>query len=473
MHCDSRLPRSTRPDWHAPIGDENWWEVVELRKLDLSHNAFTALPAELFLPLSELVTLHAGNNQLEALPDSLCAARETLQRVNLQRNSFRVLPPAICECLQLVYLNVDHNALDQLPEALGSLVCLETLSAAHNQLHELPASIGGCRALTTALFASNELTALPASIGRLASLEDLSVAHNRLERLPDSVSELGLLVRLDCRENKLAAPPVLPRSRRLAEVLLGFNRLQALPADLACAAPELSVLDVRDNRIADLDMAALLPLKKLKTLDLRNNEVGKLPPLLGTCTSLTSLLLEGNPLKTMRRNLIVATAREILEYLRGRMGDDDFAVLAAAEGKEGGGGRAGGRGAVVGGGGGDAVTDAVRGAMSLEAHLDLRHQALLLVPEETAALTNLRSADFSDNKIARLPDWAPRSWGGTLRELNMSKNALGRDGTGGAAGGLDVLAGLRGLVALTMQVSFVCGCRAVLFEAGGLVCLWL
>jgi Leucine-rich repeat (LRR) protein len=83
-------------DWHTPIDAENWWDVVELRKLDLSHNAFTALPEELFLPLSELATLHLGNNQLHALPASLSAISETLARVNLQRNNLRPLHQRRC-----------------------------------------------------------------------------------------------------------------------------------------------------------------------------------------------------------------------------------------------------------------------------------------------------------------------------------------------------------------------------------------
>ncbi len=42
-------------DWHKPIGDESWWSVVELSKLDLSHNEFEGtLPDALFIPLSEL-----------------------------------------------------------------------------------------------------------------------------------------------------------------------------------------------------------------------------------------------------------------------------------------------------------------------------------------------------------------------------------------------------------------------------------
>jgi Leucine-rich repeat (LRR) protein len=425
--------------WYQPIGDENWWDIVALRKLDLSHNAFTSVPHELFLPLSELQTLHMGNNLLEALPPSL-ACSATLQRINIQRNNFSVLPPAICECLQLVCLNIDHNAIRRLPESLGDLLILETLSASHNQLSNVPESIGNCRALTTVVLASNMLVELPSSLGRVVALTELQLSHNKLERMPESIAQLSLLVRLDCRENKLAQPPTLPRSSRLSEVLFGFNRLQMLPSDIGAAAPSLSVLDVRDNLIADVDIAALLPLKKLKTLDLRNNNIGTLPPPLGTITSISSLLLEGNPLKTMRRTLITATAREILEYLRGRMSEDDWAALAASGG---GGLKGGGGGWCADGGLGDEVVAAVRAAMSLDSCLDLRNKGLTVVPEEAAALTSLRSADLSNNKIQVLPAWT-QVWGGTLRHLDLSHNLFCREG-------LQVLGALKSVTTLSVQ----------------------
>ena len=38
-------------NWHTPIGDESWWSVLELSKLDLSHNEFEGtLPDEMFVP---------------------------------------------------------------------------------------------------------------------------------------------------------------------------------------------------------------------------------------------------------------------------------------------------------------------------------------------------------------------------------------------------------------------------------------
>jgi Leucine-rich repeat (LRR) protein len=274
-------------------------------------------------------------------------------------------------------LNADHNALDVLPDFVGGLIHLETLSVAHNRLRAVPESIRNCQRLTTVILASNDLTTLPAGLGQLGSLTELELGHNRLEGLPESLANLSLLVRLDCRENKLSLPPTIPRSARLAELLLGFNRLSALPSGLGLgAAPALSVLDVRDNGICELEMAALLRLRHLKTLDLRNNSVGKLPPLLGTMTCITSLLLEGNPLKTMRRALVVAPAREILEYLRGRMTEDDRAVSAAAASD----GVGSGCDTGTGDSGRDEVMAAVRGAMSLDASLVMRQMHLVRSP---------------------------------------------------------------------------------------------
>ena len=423
--------------WHAPIGDENWWDVVELRKLDVSHNAFVDLPDELFVQLSELQTLHAGNNQLDALPPTLELCSATLQRVNLQRNLLRELPSPVGKCLQLVFLNIEHNALTSLPDFIGDLPLLEMLSASHNKLRALPESIGRCNALTSLIVASNEMLCLPDTIGALTGLTELEAGHNKLEQLPRSVAKLASLVRLDARENKLTQPPSLPHSARLAEVLLGFNRLVVLPADVQ-HAPALSVLDVRNNCITNLDMDVLLPARGLKTLDLRNNEVTRLPPLLGTMTSLTALLLDGNPLKTMRRALIVAPAREILGYLRGRMSGEDAAKLAQSHGSVAGGSE--GRGSCW---GADELEERMRGAMSLDARLDLACMQLQAIPQEAARLTQLRAANLYGNALVQLPEWIEGAWGG-LRELNLSQNQFG-------LGRLEAVAGLGALTSLALQ----------------------
>ena len=78
-------------------------------------------------------------------------------------------------------------------------------------------------------------------------LGELEAGHNRLDLLPPStLAGLTGLVRLDLRENRLTALPPLPtRAGRLAELLLGFNRLGAPPSGLGPLSPLVSVLDLR------------------------------------------------------------------------------------------------------------------------------------------------------------------------------------------------------------------------------------
>jgi Leucine-rich repeat (LRR) protein len=306
-------------DWHgsAQPGDK-WWEVVELSKLDLSHNELQDLPEPLFKSLSGLQTLHVGNNALRTLPPALRHCAGTLKLLNVQHNALAELPPPVGALESLVHLSVDYNALQSLPDALCDLAHVEVLVCSFNKLAALPARLGAMRALTRLDAASNALIALPDSIGDLARLMELELGHNRLAALPPGLARLSALVRLDCRENALSSASEVPAAPSLAELLLGFNRLAALPRALP---PALATLDVRDNAIEELDAEPLLALPRLRSLDLRNNALARLPPRLGLCTALTALLLDGNPLRAVRRALLAAPARELLEYLRGRIED--------------------------------------------------------------------------------------------------------------------------------------------------------
>ena len=55
----SQIPAALM-NWHSPIGDDSWWSIQELSKLDLSHNEFKGCLSEpLFVTLSEL-TVNIG-----------------------------------------------------------------------------------------------------------------------------------------------------------------------------------------------------------------------------------------------------------------------------------------------------------------------------------------------------------------------------------------------------------------------------
>ncbi|KAJ1476773.1 hypothetical protein T484DRAFT_1823813 [Baffinella frigidus] len=458
--------------WNAKGQSDKWWEVVQLAKLDLSHNELRHLPEELFEALDSLQTLHVGNNGLSELPSSLQRCK-ILARINLQHNAFQRLPSFIGALEGLVHVNLDHNALTRLPDALCDLVLVETLTCPFNQLAALPERLGRMRALTKLDASSNALAALPASIGDLASLSELEVGHNRLSALPEAMARLGALVRLDCRENALSGAGGIPASPRLAELLLGFNRLQMLPRGLP---PSLSVLDVRDNLLVEVDEVELLPLVRLKTLDLRNNELSRLPPRLGLMTSLSALLLEGNPLfilclliegnplKAVRRAIVTAPAREILEYLRSRIEEPSSSAQQPAGSQQHRNAPLGAppssrdsssshdthdaRGG-CGGFGGQDVASAVR-LSSTTGKLLLRSRNLRELPPDAGRVADvpLHTLDLADNLLESLAGCGRL---GGVTHLDASNNQLA---AAGDALGRD-LAPLRALASLKMRHNFL------------------
>ena len=73
-----------------------------------------------------------------------------------------------------------------------------------------------------------------------------------------------------------------------------------------------------DNKIKSLSRD-IIKLKKLKTLDISNNDLPDLPGEIGFINSLVRIQLEGNPLKTMRQNIRTGGTNVVKKYLQDRM----------------------------------------------------------------------------------------------------------------------------------------------------------
>ncbi|XP_077620116.1 leucine-rich repeat-containing protein 47 [Crocuta crocuta] len=137
-----------------------------------------------------------------------------------------------------------------------------------------------------------------------------------------------------------AEPPGLPQ---LQSLNLSGNRLRELPADLALCAPRLQTLNLTGNRLDSFPAALFRPgalpllselaaadnclrelspdiahLASLKTLDLSNNQLSKVPAELADCPRLKEVNFRGNRLTDRRLEKMVHSCqtRSILEYLR-------------------------------------------------------------------------------------------------------------------------------------------------------------
>ena len=63
----------------------------------------------------------------------------------------------------------------------------------------------------------------------------------------------------------------------------------------------------------------------MQVLDVADNEIRQLPPILGRCFgSMRSLSLEGNPFRIPRRDVVERGTDAVLEWLRNRLAPDQL-----------------------------------------------------------------------------------------------------------------------------------------------------
>ncbi|KAG6612500.1 Leucine-rich repeat-containing protein 40 [Phytophthora cinnamomi] len=300
--------------------DERSWECAVLRKLDLSYNEISELPTQVET-LKYLVSFKMRHNRLRQLPLAVWNV-ETLTSLDLSNNELEgCLPEQLGKLDKLRELGLEGNKLTQLPESIGGLSHLEVLRVESNQLRTLPSTIGRLHNLKTLSAHSNLLVELPASFGSLTGLLTLDLKKNSLVTTGDAFAGLASVKFIDLRQNKLEVFPTLPENNAcLDQLFLGFNSLHEIPEDVVLNVKEsLTVLDVRDNKLQCLS-DRIPQLYRLKTLDVTNNDLHDLPAGLGYLKYLDHLLVDGNPLRSVRRSIISAGTEPLKKYLRTRGG---------------------------------------------------------------------------------------------------------------------------------------------------------
>ncbi|KAI9999095.1 hypothetical protein PInf_003778 [Phytophthora infestans] len=232
--------------------------------------------------------------------------------LNLSSRDFHVFPNE---------LDLSYNEIAELPNEVETLKYLVSLKMRHNHLRQLPLTLWSLETLTSLDLSNNELEGcLPEQLGKLDKLRELGLEGNKLTQLPESIGGLLTAVKyIDLRQNKLEIFPTLPENNScLDQLFLGFNLLRDVPQEVVLSVKEsLTVLDVRDNKLQRLS-DGIPQLYRLKTLDVTNNDLFDLPPGFGYLKYLTHLLVEGNPLRSIRRSIISAGTEPLKKYLRTR-----------------------------------------------------------------------------------------------------------------------------------------------------------
>lgn len=366
--------------------DDKWWEVTEMTKLILASNRLTSV-GEGIRNFAALTVLDVHDNALTSLPKAI-SSLEKLQKLDISRNQLREVPASIGLLHELLSLQLEHNQLTALCEDLCSLKALEKLDISNNLIESLPRYICLLSRLRSLNISNNKLTQLPPDIGGLGALVFLDVTHNQLVRLPDECGQLANLEQFYLRHNKLEYLPVLRNCTKLKEIQLGNNNISGLTVEHLQHLTTVTTLDLRDNKIQKLpDEISLL--ENLERLDITNNDISALPYVLGTMAPLKSLVLDGNPMRSIRRDIIMRGTQQLKKYLASRLSDDERENLVEGQVSK--------------------TNVATPGDQQIRA----------------SDLYQMKSLDYSNKKVASIADdVVEAALEAGVRDLNLSKNLL-------------------------------------------------
>uniref|UniRef100_A0A183AKC5 Leucine-rich repeat-containing protein 40 n=1 Tax=Echinostoma caproni TaxID=27848 RepID=A0A183AKC5_9TREM len=285
------------------------------------------------------------DNQLSSFPDEVEQLVE-LRILNLSANKLRAVPVGLTRLRGLAQLNLSNNELRSLDGDWSGMVNLDTM---HNILSRLYVAFSVTDLSDNRLCSfpdrfpphvrrlslnNNRLDELPAGfLDQVPGLQSLDISSNALKELVLLDTSHGAsyeyqLVTLRGGFNRLIELPFLVGLKSLKELYLGDNRIAKIELEKLSGCP-LITLELARNKIITLPdgMAAAFP--DLVRLDISANELSVyvhrvlgLPTELGFMNRLQVLLVERNPLRSIRQNVISGGTDALKALLRQRHNPD-------------------------------------------------------------------------------------------------------------------------------------------------------
>ncbi|XP_017117340.1 leucine-rich repeat-containing protein 40 isoform X5 [Drosophila elegans] len=351
-----------------------------LNELHASNNFIKTIPTAMCSNLPHLKILDLRDNKITELPDELCLLRN-LNRLDVSNNTISVLPVTLSSLAHLISLQVEGNPIKTIrrdilqcgttrilktlheralakskEEGAGSdcastsagisvtrlragqsddgdmptnfpdryklrhtrtlAVNLEELTVVPDQVFQIAKNEG----VHVVDFARNQLSTLPNGLQHMKDLvTELVLSNNLIGYVPQFISQFTRITYLNLSNNLLTdLPNEFGVLNTLRELNIANNRFQLIP-NCVYELQGLEILIASENHIKVLNVSGLKSMPRLSTLDLRNNDIDAVPPILGNLTNITHLELVGNPFRQPRHQILMKGTDAIMSYLRDRI----------------------------------------------------------------------------------------------------------------------------------------------------------
>lgn len=231
--------------------DESSYESFEL--VDLGGRDLQAVPIFLYKHAHSIISLNLSRNPMSDLPLDFVQACTTLRELRMTHMAMKRIPASIRQAAALTRLDISCNRIVDLEHAgLQDIQTLVSLKAQNNRLTSIPDSFVRLKSLKYLNISNNKFTEFPAVVCKIRNLVDLDVSFNEIVEFPAEMCQLTHLERLVAVGNALSTfPESFSTLGSLRELDVRRNRLTDL--DAVYALPNLAMFQANDNQLVVLD----------------------------------------------------------------------------------------------------------------------------------------------------------------------------------------------------------------------------
>ncbi|KAB7506609.1 Leucine-rich repeat and immunoglobulin-like domain-containing nogo receptor-interacting protein 2 [Armadillidium nasatum] len=252
--------------------------LKSLFKLDLSHNFISEISKSVFSSTPKLNTLLLSKNRLHTLNSVSFKGLKNLQVLDLCDNFFREVPRNCLTILEnLETLLICRNRITYLKEFDLINPSLVTLSLLSNSISVIDGNaLKHLINLKSLDVGDNLLGEIPSvSFKYLHSLESLDISRNKFSiirnKVFDDLQNLNEIHISRCPYLEIIESRSFSQLRNLKNLVISHNKeLTNIPPHLFSPITSLRIIDLKHNNLHSLSESSL-PLKSLKTLDIRDN----------------------------------------------------------------------------------------------------------------------------------------------------------------------------------------------------------
>ena len=285
--------------------------------------------------LEELVRIALEGNPLKALKSTMRTAgaaelkkylRTKLPSIEESKSSFE-----LNDRITGNKMNLRGMTLKELPSKVYDHSNIQELDISKNSFFVLDSSIVKLSKLVVLCATDNQLTDLPDSICSLPSLKVLQASSNKIRGIFKTVSISTLnamnLQLLDLSGNELSEiPSCLRYMPKLDSILLANNQILSMQPLCRVEFKNLSILDVSSNKLDSIPNSLSSYLIQLQQFSLKNNSITKVPCNLFKMEKLKTFSLEGNPIKSIRYDIIQKGTGAVLDFLKKMYNPDNDTI---------------------------------------------------------------------------------------------------------------------------------------------------